>query len=67
MISNKTVDSPVLSTCFSVACLALKTSYEKHALAYRINWDTKRPYAGDEGILKYKLQGPKYHVFTFYP
>lgn len=56
MTSNETVHSPVLSTCLSVTCIALETVNVDHALAYRNNWETKSPFAGDEGILLHGLR-----------
>jgi hypothetical protein len=31
-----------------------KSSYAKHALAYRINWETYTPYAGESGMLLHR-------------
>lgn len=50
MTSNETVYSLVQLTCLSVACLALETAHTK-SISYRINPETKTPYAGIEGIL----------------
>lgn len=55
MTSSETVGSPVLLMCLSVAHLALKMLISR---ANRINWETKTPYAADEGMLLYK-QGKK--------
>ena len=55
MTSNETVDSPVLSTCLSVACLALENVHTKSMpLCIDLTERQNTPYAGDEGILLHK-------------